>query len=96
LKLKYDDPLSKFAFNCNLRQYIKVLATTALSYAADAVVTVLPITLGVYDAGYNYVGTANYITKAVFANVTGGPATADGAPAYAQLTEQGQNMVSSL
>jgi len=73
-----------------------VLATTALSYAADAVVTVLPITLQIRDAGYNYVGTANYITKAVWANVTGGPSTADGAPAYTQLTEQGQNIVSSL
>lgn len=71
---------------------LKVLTTTQLLYAAEPVLTIKPITLGVYDAGSNYVGSANYITKPVFANITSGPIKTDGTPAYAQVVEQGENM----
>lgn len=71
---------------------LKVLAATQLLYAAEPVVTIKPITMGVYDAGSNYVGSANYITKPVFANITGGPVKSDGTPAYSQVVENGENM----
>ena len=48
--------------------------------------------MGVYDAGLNYVGSANYITRPVFANITGGPVKADGTAAYSQVVENGENM----
>ena len=71
---------------------LRVLATTQLLYAAEPLVTIRPITMGVYDAGLNYVGSANYITRPVFANITGGPVNADGTPAYSQVVENGENM----
>ena len=49
-------------------------------YAAEALVTVQPITLGVYDAGSNFVGSSNHLTKEVFANITGGLIGSSGSP----------------
>ena len=71
---------------------LRVLAMTQQLYTAEPVVTIKPITLGVYDAGSNYVGSANYITKPVFANITGGPVKADGTPAYSQVVDNEENM----
>eukprot|EP00982_Pelagococcus_subviridis_P009061 30897-Pelagococcus_subviridis.AAC.23 len=70
---------------------LKVIATSQVKYSAKPLVTIEPITLGVYDAGFNYVGSANYMTKVVHGNITGGPANTDGVPMYLQLTENGTN-----
>lgn len=71
---------------------LRITTVTGRTYAAEPVVTIKPITMRVFDAGSNYVGAANYIAKPVFANITGGPVNADGTPAYAQVTEGGENM----
>ena len=68
---------------------LKVLSTTQTSYAAEPVMTIKPISVGVYDAGSNYVGSSNYIMKRIFANVTDGPFNDDGDPGYTQLSMSG-------
>ena len=71
---------------------LKVLSTTQTSYAAEPVMTIKPISVGVYDAGSNYVGSSNYIMKRIFANVTDGPFNDDGDPGYTQLSMSGENV----
>lgn len=61
-------------------------------YDAEPVVTLEPITMEVIDAGGNVVGSANYVSKPVFVNITGGPVKSDGTPAYSQVMENGENV----
>ena len=68
---------------------LKVVSAVQTVYAAEALVTVQPITLGVYDAGSNFVGSSNHLTKEVFANITGGLIGSSG---LSQNTEFDENI----
>ena len=68
---------------------LKVVSAVQTVYAAEALVTVQPITLGVYDAGSNFIGSSNHLTKEVFANITGGLIGSSG---LSQNTEFDENI----
>jgi hypothetical protein len=68
---------------------LKVLSTAQTVYAAETVVTIKPITLGAYDAGFNFVGLSNRLTKYIFANITGGP---NGSSQLSHKTILGENI----
>ena len=52
---------------------LKVLSMSQAMYTSQPLIMIKPITVGVYDAGSNYVGSSNLLTKPVYANITDSP-----------------------
>ena len=68
------------------------VATITPSYRAQPVVNLNPINIQLSDAGSNPIGTANFVTKMLYANISGGPMNEDGTPGYEQVTENEENV----
>ena len=64
---------------------------TTAAYTATILLTVMPITVRLYDAGNNYVGSTNDRARTLFANVTSGPTVYE-SPGYTQVTDGGENL----
>lgn len=64
---------------------------TTVAYTATTLLTVMPITVRLYDAGNNYVGSTNDRARTLFANVTAGPTVYE-SPGYTQVTDGGENL----
>ena len=60
-------------------------------YTATSILTIMPITVRLYDAGDNYVGSTNDRSRTLFANITAGPTVYE-SPGYVQVTEQAENV----
>jgi hypothetical protein len=52
---------------------LKVLSMSQAMYTSQPLIMIKPIIVGVYDAGSNYVGSSNLLTKPVYANITDSP-----------------------
>ena len=62
-----------------------------VAYTATILLTVMPITVRLYDAGNNYVGSTNDRARTLFANITAGPTVYE-SPSYTQVTDGGENI----
>ena len=63
---------------------LKIISTPQATYASGPLVKIKPITVGVYDAGLNFVGSSNLLTMPVFANITDSPVGTNGTAALLQ------------